>query len=115
MTPKPIDSAVMPRLVSFVEVDLVCEAIDELYDAVDSALYYGHEKQFWPDIEALLLNPAWKKMPLTMLVAALVITRPVRGKLGLARPWIIELVRVHPETDGHENRFDRLISGLEEP
>lgn len=91
------------------------EAMDVLFDAVDDACYFGHDQQSWPDIEALLLDPRWAQAPLTLLIAALVITRPLRGKLGVARPRIIELVRVHPETNDPENRFDRLVGGLEEP
>jgi hypothetical protein len=110
----PIPSDAMDRIVAL-WTDKPDAAMDLLYDVVDDALYFGHEKQAWPDIEALLRDARWEQASLEMLIGALVITQSVRGKLGDARSRIIELVRVHPQTNEPENRFDRLVGGLEEP
>jgi hypothetical protein len=108
----PIPTDTMDRIVEFVDKGRDISATDVLYDAVDDALYAGHDAQSWPDIEALLNDPRWVKMPLGLLIGALVITLPVKGKIGNARSSIIALIKALnlPET-----RDSRLLAGLEEP
>ena len=110
----PIPADAMDRI-SALWAEKPRESMDLLYDVVDDACYFGHPSQSWLDIELFLQDPRWEHAPLTLLIGALVITRPLRGRLGAARPRIIDLVRVHPDTNDPENRFDRLVSGLEEP
>lgn len=84
------------------------EAIDLLFEAVNDALYAGHEAQWWPDIEELLADLKWSEASLTLLVGALTITLPVKNKIK-NRDLIVSRVEQHPEAKG---RVKSLLQGL---
>jgi hypothetical protein len=102
----------MDHLLDLIGEGAYHEAVGTLYDTVDAAMHAGHEAQSWPDIEALLNDPRWEKMPLELLIGALIITLPVKGRIGNARHHIIGLIKALDIPETHDSR---LLVGLEEP
>lgn len=84
-------------------------AMDLIFSSVDDALYFGHDAQSWPDIEAFLQDPRWSELSLVCMIGGLSITLPIREKIVESRRVLAKLVEAHPEAEG---RSDRLLRGL---
>lgn len=92
--------------------DKLDDVIDYLFEKVDKALYAGHDKQYWPDIEALCEQVDVEKLTKTMMVSILTITLPVRDRLKSRSEFTQKVRQKCAETETPE-QLELLMMGLE--